>query len=354
MKYEKLYLRSSFNYSGFPEFASRAGVDTDALRSELALESEVFTRNANIVSWNAICSFYERAAAQIEDKHLGLRFSLNAKPDFSILGLVVYIGALSSDVYSFYDMIARYQEIRSNGMDLEYIYDKNEASKEIIGRYKVHPDSAAHIQVIESNIGSAALSSRKLIPGYKVKYISFMHQGSADDSIFAEVFDAPVYFGAKENRLVFDITEAAELGNQFSDSFRNFALKTFFKGRIDNNPKAGKSLNGFVETMLPLIMGLGLSDINSFARSLNMHPKKLQRLLKDENNSYSSLLDNIRRELAESYLKNSNLPIAIIAQLLDYSSDRSFSTAFKRWNDIAPNVFRKKTRSEAGKMIDWR
>jgi len=48
MKYEKLYLRSSFNYSGFPEFASRAGVDTDALRSELALESEVFTRNANI------------------------------------------------------------------------------------------------------------------------------------------------------------------------------------------------------------------------------------------------------------------------------------------------------------------
>jgi len=351
MKNEKLYLRASFNYSGFPEFASRAGVDTDALRSELALESEVFARNANIVPWNAVCSFYERAAAQIEDKHLGLRFSRDAKPDFSILGLVVYIGALSSDVYSFYDRISQYQDIRSNGMDLDYIYEKNEASKEIIGRYRVHPESAAHIQVIESNIGSAAISSRKLIPGYKVKYISFMHQGSADDSIFTEVFDAPVYFGAKENRLVFDITEAAELGNRFSDSFQNFALKTFFKGRIDSNPGAGKSLNDFVETVLPLVMGLGLSDINSFARSLNIHPKKLQRLLKDENNSYSSLLDNIRRELAESYLMNSNLPIRTIAQLLDYSCDRSFSTAFKRWNGLTPYVFRKKYQSDHARPI---
>jgi len=273
---------------------------------------------------------------------LGLRFSLNAKPDFSILGLVVYIGALSKDVYSFYDMIARYQEIRSNGLDLEYIYDRTGTSKEIIGRYKIHPESPAHIQLIESNIGSAAITSRKLIPGYKVKYISFMHEGSADDSIFTEVFDAPVYFGAKDNRLVFDVTEAAELGHQFSDSFRNFALKTFFKGRIENNPEAGKSLNKFVETVLPLVMGLGLSDINSFAGSLNMHPKKLQRLLKDENNSYSSLLDDIRKELAESYLMNTNLPIGTISKLLDYSTNRSFSAAFKRWNELTPRAFRKK------------
>ena len=352
MKHVDLYLRASFNYSGFPEFASRAGVDTDALRSELALDSEVFARNANIVSWNAVCSFYERAAAQIDDEHLGLRFSLNAKPDFSILGLEVYLGALSKDVYSFYDMIARYQEIRSNGMDLEYLYNENDASKEIIGRYKVHPESAAHIQVIESNIGSAAILSRKLIPGYRVKYISFMHEGSADDSIFTEVFDAPVYFGAKENRLVFDITEAAELGHRFSENFRNFALNTFFKGRIDNNPEAGRSLNNFVETVLPLVMGLKLSDINSFARSLNMHPKKLQRLLKDENVSYSSLLDNVRRDLAESYLVSSNLPIGIISQLLDYSSDRAFSAAFKRWNHITPSVFRKKHEAEQVRPID--
>jgi len=178
-----------------------------------------------------------------------------------------------------------------------------------------------------------------------------MHQGSVDESLFTEVFDAPVYYGAEENRLVFDVTEAADLGNRFSDSFRNFALRTFFKGRIDNDPEAGTSLNKFIETTLPLVMGLGLSDINSFARSLNMHPKKLQRLLKDENNSYSSLLDNIRKELAENYLMNSNLRIGIIALLLDYSCERSFSTAFKRWNGLPPYVFRKKHNAEQARPI---
>jgi len=97
----------------------------------------------------------------------------------------------------------------------------------------------------------------------------------------------------------------------------------------------------FIEGVLPSVMGLGLSDAESFAKSLNMHSKKLQRLLKDEGVSYSNIIDGVRQDLAESYLINTSLPIINIARLLDYSSDRPFSSAFKRWHDVSPTQFRK-------------
>jgi len=79
---EKLYIRSTLNYNGFLDYAESKGCKTSSLRADLGLGPEAYNKRVNIVPWNAICTFYERAAIEADDPNLGLRYALEAKADF--------------------------------------------------------------------------------------------------------------------------------------------------------------------------------------------------------------------------------------------------------------------------------
>lgn len=339
MRRQRLYIRSTLNYNGFPEFAESLGCNITALREELDLGPEAFNRRVNIVSWNAICTLYERAASNIGDPILGLRCALEARPDFSGIGPVIYMGAVASDVRAFLKTAEQYQTIRSNGM--RYTIEENPQTQESRSVYEIQPHSAPHRQVLENTVALAALTARKLIPGFKVKYISFTHSAPPDTSLYEKAFNAPVHFNAERNVFASDMDYYKTKGAQLSVGFREFALKAYFKGQVQRLPEARNSMGTFIEEILPTIIGTDTSDIETFAKSMDMHPKKLQRLLKDDGLSFSQILDGVRKDLAHSLLIDTDLPISLIAQMLDYSSDRPFTTAFKRWYGKAPTAYRK-------------
>jgi AraC-like DNA-binding protein len=76
-----------------------------------------------------------------------------------------------------------------------------------------------------------------------------------------------------------------------------------------------------------------------------MHPKTLSRRLKVEGTSHQQLLDQLRFQLAERYLRDENLSIGEIAFLLGYSDTSSFNKAFKRWTGSAPQHYRQRSAS---------
>ena len=351
MKYERLFLRSTLNYDGFPDYAESLGLDVRRLRAELGLGEEKFNRQVNIVSWNAVCTFYERAAQEIGNDSLGMHYAMNAKADFSGVGPIIYVGAISKDAGHFLRTIAKYQAIRTNG--IFYELEENFKTDEVIGRYKVNPHSAPCQQLLENTMGLAALTAKKFIPGFKVKYVSFTHEQPSNISLYKQIFDSPVYFGAKENFLVSDMSYYDVTGNQLSVGFRDFALKAYFNGRIKFLPDAKRSICRFIRAVLPSILGMGLSDLDTFARSLNLHPKKLQRLLKDEGESFSDILNDVRMDLAHSLLLNTDSSILHIASLLDYSTDRPFTTASKRWFGLSPTQYRKKHLAEQSPELSF-
>ncbi|PCH62776.1 MAG: hypothetical protein COC19_02315 [SAR86 cluster bacterium] len=87
---------------------------------------------------------------------------------------------------------------------------------------------------------------------------------------------------------------------------------------------------------------------NSFAKAnmvnisedLKIHPRKLRRQLKTENQTLKGLIDEYRRSRAESLLINSDLAITGIAEQLGYSEASCFSRAFKRWHRQSPLQYR--------------
>ena len=80
--------------------------------------------------------------------------------------------------------------------------------------------------------------------------------------------------------------------------------------------------------------------VDEVASRLATSTRTLSRGLQDLGTSYQRILDEVRKEMAIEYLRNSNLPIEEIAALIGYSDPSNFRKAFRRWTQNAPSYYR--------------
>ena len=64
------------------------------------------------------------------------------------------------------------------------------------------------------------------------------------------------------------------------------------------------------------------------------------RRLQAEGTSFRKLVDDVRREMARSYLSDPELGLAQVAYLLGYADQSAFSNSFRRWTGQSPRRFR--------------
>jgi len=136
------------------------------------------------------------------------------------------------------------------------------------------------------------------------------------------------YFGS--NR----VPAPVRFGASLLDSYLNWANK--------KSPVTRQPITHLIMESLPALLGVNKSDINSIGDALQLHPKKLQRLLADENTNYSEILDNVRMNIAKRLLTETDISIDRISKILDYSTDRAFTMASKRWFNQPPSKYRLK------------
>ncbi|WNO08284.1 helix-turn-helix transcriptional regulator [Teredinibacter sp. KSP-S5-2] len=84
------------------------------------------------------------------------------------------------------------------------------------------------------------------------------------------------------------------------------------------------------------------SNMTSVSKNLYKSESTLRRDLLQHNITFKECLDEIREFLAQSYLKYTHFSVKEIAYRLEYSDTANFRRAFKRWNGLAPDDFRKK------------
>ena len=84
----------------------------------------------------------------------------------------------------------------------------------------------------------------------------------------------------------------------------------------------------------------GTPNVKTIARALAMGTRTLQRRLAESELSFADLLEDVRRDAAERYLRTSSLSLTEIAYLLGYREQASFFRAFRRWHQTTPDAFR--------------
>lgn len=84
----------------------------------------------------------------------------------------------------------------------------------------------------------------------------------------------------------------------------------------------------------------GEPTLERVAEDLEMRPRTVQRRLAEEGSSFSELLEELRRTLATTLLRERELGIHEVAFLLGYSEPSAFNRAFRRWRQTSPSAFR--------------
>lgn len=85
----------------------------------------------------------------------------------------------------------------------------------------------------------------------------------------------------------------------------------------------------------------GRATLSGLARRMAIGERSLQRRLASEGATFADVLEDLRRELAHSYLRDHELGLTEIAFRLGYGSPQSFGRAFQGWTGKPPGRWRR-------------
>lgn len=105
--------------------------------------------------------------------------------------------------------------------------------------------------------------------------------------------------------------------------------------------KNGSSLTARVRRRLRQFLPGAVPDFEELAQELGMTPATMRRRLHEEGESYQSIKDQLRRDLAISYLSHTRRSVMDIAVELGFSERSAFHRAFRKWTGASPGEFRR-------------
>jgi AraC-like DNA-binding protein len=79
------------------------------------------------------------------------------------------------------------------------------------------------------------------------------------------------------------------------------------------------------------------------AARLHLTPRTRHRRLVEAGTGYQKIIDNVRRRLAEEFLRNTGLSVEEIAERTGFSDASNFRKAFRKWTGEPPADYRLRT-----------
>lgn len=199
-------------------------------------------------------------------------------------------------------------------------------------------DPALYRQVVELYFGIHTSLHRDVMgPEFAPSELRVMFEAPCDAAAYAAALGAPVRFGQPRNQLLFDaswLDRRPGLGNALT-----YAAVLDVCDRFVDELQRRAGVVGAVRHLLltHLMQNLSLREV---AIDLGMSVRTLRRRLADQGASYRQLTDELRRDVAINYLRETSMTVEDIAEALGFSDAANFRQAFRRWTAATPQQFR--------------
>ncbi|MFZ6654929.1 AraC family transcriptional regulator ligand-binding domain-containing protein [Undibacterium sp. TJN19] len=186
------------------------------------------------------------------------------------------------------------------------------------------------------HLATAINVSRALCgPALQLQRVELRGSRQASPSVAENFFACPVIYGADVSRVVFK-NSVLETRLLTPDPAQVSASRQICDEELVAIGVSGK------QSLLRKLVGLQCEcqSVQEMALALGISARSLHRLLAREGCSYFHIAESLRMERAKQYLRQSDMSLDDIAELLLYSDSRSFRRAFKRATMLTPSEFR--------------
>lgn len=309
------------------------GIDPDPLLRELTIDPALVEDPNARFRYTQIDDLWYRASEQVGDEAFGLRAARFWHP--SHLGALGYAWLSSSSLRTALQRFARYIRILTEGAELELsetdeIFSVILNYKEISRQQATRTDSfmAMLVAMIRCNYGDE----------FNPLSVAFTHDPPSDSGPYYELFRCPVSFSVEKNQFDLSIQDVDKrlVGSHPRLAQLNDQVMTEYLVKLDRD-NITERVKAAIIDQLP---SGRLSD-GVVAEALYMNVRTMQRRLQQEGTTFKTLLNEVRQDLADTYIRDSSLTLNEISFMLGFSEISSFSRAFKRWTGKAPSTYRR-------------
>lgn len=327
--------------TGFVELVTSLGGDARAMLRRAQIAPAVLDDPNGLIPLRAMVHLMEHAAHDLDCPDFGIRLAAAQGPGkiFSPVGVAMRNSATLGAALGY---CVDHVHVYSNAMRMSFA-DAGVPGTRFLHFEIVHERLPHQQQVVEHTLALMHHATPQLSGGRaRVREIWFAHAPGADERAYRRHFGARIRFEQPMNGVLFD---ERDLTIRLPDMDRQ--LYELATGYIDARfPSADNRLTLRVRTLIGRMLREEDCSLEKVAAALGMHPRTLQRRLREEGESFEVVRDGVRREAALQMLRQTRVPLIHVAEALGYSEVSTLSRSCYRWFAASPRRLRSADRHE--------
>ncbi|MEH6345751.1 MAG: AraC family transcriptional regulator ligand-binding domain-containing protein [Bermanella sp.] len=312
------------------------GLDSRAIFSHEGVSLDKLRENNARIDNVKLANICLQAQQLCNDPYFSLRLANCMKPCvLDALGLSL---SMSQHVYDALKRFTRFSSYLNDAMDAILHENKDEVALSICSKSPPLEATNLHIEATFSSV----FKMLKSISGenFKVKALHFRHAFNFDHKPFEDFYNCPVFFSSDKNEIIFERSGIFD-NYCFSNSILTRKLDEWLDDYLLNHSNSLASNK--VKIYLLKQPHLESIDQQEVAEHLDLSIRMLQRKLKEENTSYTKLLDECRQKIAFKLILDETMSLTKLTSILGFAEQTNFTRAFKRWSGTTPHQYRSNT-----------
>jgi len=319
---------------GYRELVAELGGDPGRLLRAAKIKSAAFDQPTSLISFGVITKLMERSAVDLHCPDFGLR--LAERQDIGILGPLAVAMRHSPTVGEAMRIASKYIYVYNAAIG--FSVRAVEGDHQALLAFDIHPEHGPHgPQMIEHGVGITCRILSMLSGGRsRLNRVWLPHPAVATRATYRRHFGAPVVFEAPLAGLAIDRDDLDLPLSEHNEELHARAVD-YLNVQV---PSRHASLPAEVRTVVERLLGTGACGYAEVADALAMHPRTLQRHLREDGTTFEDIKDEVRRDLVQRYLAHPDVPLAQVTALLDYREQSALSRSCQRWFRATPTALR--------------
>lgn len=255
---------------------------------------------------------------------------------FAPKDLLDYAALSSSSFRGYVETYNRYAHVLVRNARLE---------SEMVGDdlvYVCRPEPGVTLHPAAADFATASMVFRCLescSPSPRVRQIELQRPRPGRPEAYEKYFGAPVLFGRAESCVIFEVKTARP-------THADAALHAVLCEQLEQVARAKATIDtitGRVRNVVQSTLSDGKITSSQVAKSLALSRSQLRHLLRTEGTSFQRIVDDARRELAFTHLREPRTNVEEVAERVGFSHVNGFIKAFQRWTGETPGQYRKRS-----------
>ncbi|HEY1327362.1 MAG TPA: AraC family transcriptional regulator [Casimicrobiaceae bacterium] len=319
----------SASLTNFAEVARAAGLDPVRLLREFELPPRCLVDPELKMPIDAVHQLLETAAARSGEEAFGLLMAETRR--LSNLGPLGLLVREQPTVRLALEALARHGRELNEALFITI----EESADVVVVREELIVGHAGPVrQSTELAIGVVFRMLRTLLGAdWKPRRVCFAHDAPAKRAVHDRVFACKVEFGHDFNGIVC-LRRDLEAPNRDADP----GMARYAQQMLEADDSRGPpDATAQVREAVLMLLGTGQCTIEVVAQHLGVDRRTIHRRLAADQQTFSGIVDAVRRELAARYVKDRHRSLAEVSSLLGFAAPSGFSRWYRRQFDHSPS-----------------